>query len=70
MTNKIRNVTSDRVIGKEYTDGYGDIFLYGIQLIELSTEKGMRIIVDERRFAEIDIGDQIDIYLKVTKNER
>ena len=69
MITKIRSVTSDRVTGMRYTNGYGYRELYGIQLIELSTEKGMSIIVDERRFADIEIGDQIDIHLKVTKND-
>lgn len=59
-----RSLTSDRIVGKSSI--YIDEFMK-IELVDLKTEKGNKFTVDQRRFSDIDVGDQIDIFLTVTK---
>ena len=60
----IRSLTSDREVKKtklEYLNEARQV------LFELITEKDMVIIVDENRFKDIEVGDQINIHLEVIK---
>ena len=60
----IRSLTSDRVVKKTKLEYLTDARQV---LFELITEKDMVIIVDENRFKDIEVGDQINIHLEVIK---
>ena len=64
MKEKIRSLTSDLVVNVSIP--YKEDF-YDIEIKEIETSKGMTLIIDSKRFNDIEVGDQIDIYLKVTK---
>jgi len=62
--NQPKILTSDRVIALEFTEPFD---LPEVELIRVLTEKGMRLKIDKKRFGNIQVGDQIDIYLEVIK---
>ena len=54
-------LTSDRVISIRLSNPYD---FPSIELLEIETEKGMLLKIDQKRWKDIKVGDQINIGLE------